>query len=208
MDRGVRTGGLRYGSHHGGTMQAISAILLCQTFRHSHHQHHRRCLYNGDTAVSRFHQGRQTAKQRLPQRIGMDMRAATDIVISKLDEMGIGKRKVNYTNCATPASAVSATGASPSRSCTVDGVPYAMDEKGANLPSLQQLPTAACRKYTSRAEGEGPLANVTDWVYVKDNNGVKRVKPTPCPAMPAAAGIFCAIWIHIMSHTFADRKAT
>jgi leucyl-tRNA synthetase len=45
---------------------------------------------------------------------GMVMRDAIDVVIDKLEERGIGKRKVNY-RCVMPPSAASVTGANLSR---------------------------------------------------------------------------------------------
>ncbi|SEV99183.1 leucine--tRNA ligase [Chitinophaga arvensicola] len=129
---------------------------------------------------------------------GMDMKAAMDVVISKLEEMGIGKRQINYKMRDAGFSRQRYWG-EPFPIVYKDGVPYAMDEKDLPL----ELPHV--ENYKPGEEGEGPLANITDWVNVAP--GVKRETNT----MPGYAG---SSWYFLRymdphnSHTFADRNAT
>lgn len=129
---------------------------------------------------------------------GMDMKPAMDVVISKLEEMGIGKRQINYKMRDAGFSRQRYWG-EPFPILYKDGIPYAMDEKDLPL----ELPHV--ENYKPGEEGEGPLANITDWVNVAP--GVKRETNT----MPGYAG---SSWYFLRymdphnNHTFADRKAT
>ncbi|KAG4069326.1 hypothetical protein HA402_012179 [Bradysia odoriphaga] len=129
---------------------------------------------------------------------GMDMKPAMDVVITKLEEMGIGKRQINYKMRDAGFSRQRYWG-EPFPILYKDGIPYAMDEKDLPL----ELPHV--ENYKPGEEGEGPLANITDWVNVAP--GVKRETNT----MPGYAG---SSWYFLRymdphnHHTFADRKAT
>ena len=129
---------------------------------------------------------------------GMEMRPAMDAVITKLEEMGIGKRQINYKMRDAGFSRQRYWG-EPFPIVYKDGIPYAMDEKDLPL----ELPYV--ENYKPGAAGEGPLANITDWVNVAP--GVKRETNT----MPGYAG---SSWYFLRymdphnTHTFADRKAT
>jgi leucyl-tRNA synthetase len=129
---------------------------------------------------------------------GMDMKAASNLVISKLEEMGIGKRQINYKMRDAGFSRQRYWG-EPFPIIYKDGIPYALDEK--NLP----LELPHIENYKPGEEGEGPLANVKDWVNVAP--GVVRETNT----MPGYAG---SSWYFLRyadphnTHTFADRKAT
>ncbi|WP_212000031.1 leucine--tRNA ligase [Chitinophaga sp. HK235] len=129
---------------------------------------------------------------------GMDMKAAMDVVISKLEEMKIGKRQINYKMRDAGFSRQRYWG-EPFPILFKDGVPYAMDEKDLplELPYVEQ--------YKPGEEGEGPLANITDWVNVAPD--VKRETNT----MPGYAGSSWYFLRYMDPHnnaTFADRKAT
>ncbi|RBL93969.1 leucine--tRNA ligase [Chitinophaga flava] len=129
---------------------------------------------------------------------GMDMKAAMDAVISKLEEMKIGKRQINYKMRDAGFSRQRYWG-EPFPILFKDGVPYAMDEKDLplELPYVEQ--------YKPGEEGEGPLANITDWVNVAPD--VKRETNT----MPGYAGSSWYFLRYMDPHnntTFADRKAT
>ena len=129
---------------------------------------------------------------------GMDMKPAMNVVIGKLEEMGIGKRQINYKMRDAGFSRQRYWG-EPFPIIYKDGIPYAMDEKDLPL----ELPHV--ENYKPGEEGEGPLANITDWVNVAP--GVKRETNT----MPGYAG---SSWYFLRymdphnTHTFADRKAT
>ncbi|CAL1520584.1 leucine--tRNA ligase [Chitinophaga sp. MM2321] len=129
---------------------------------------------------------------------GMDMRPAMDLVITKLEELGIGKRQINYKMRDAGFSRQRYWG-EPFPIIFKDGIPYAMDEKDLPL----ELPHV--ENYKPGEEGEGPLANVTDWVNVAP--GIKRETNT----MPGYAGSSWYFLRYMDPHnstTFADRKAT
>lgn len=129
---------------------------------------------------------------------GMDMKPAMDVVISKLEEMNIGKRQINYKMRDAGFSRQRYWG-EPFPIIFKDGVPYAMDEKDLPL----ELPYV--ENYKPGDEGEGPLANITDWVNVAP--GIKRETNT----MPGYAGSSWYFLRYMDPHnntTFADRKAT
>ncbi|WP_143310696.1 leucine--tRNA ligase [Chitinophaga vietnamensis] len=129
---------------------------------------------------------------------GMDMKPAMDAVINKVEEMGIGKRQINYKMRDAGFSRQRYWG-EPFPIVYKNGVPYAMDEKDLPL----ELPHV--ENYKPGEEGEGPLANITDWVNVAP--GIKRETNT----MPGYAG---SSWYFLRyadphnTHEFASRKAT
>ncbi|NIG51938.1 leucine--tRNA ligase [Chitinophaga sp. Cy-1792] len=129
---------------------------------------------------------------------GTDMRKAADIVIDKLEEMGIGRRQVNFKMRDAGFSRQRYWG-EPFPIVYKDGIPYAMDAK--DLPV--QLPHVD--HYKPGPEGEGPLANITDWVNIAP--GVKRETNT----MPGYAGSSWYFLRYMDPHndkTFADRSIT
>lgn len=87
---------------------------------------------------------------------GMKMRDAIEIVINKLEEMGIGKRKVNYKMRDAAFSRQRYWG-EPFPIVWKDGIAYPLDE--SQLPL--ELPDV--ESYSPGPEGEGPLANIPDW---------------------------------------------
>jgi leucyl-tRNA synthetase len=87
---------------------------------------------------------------------GMVMRDAIEIVINKLEEMGIGKRKVNYKMRDAAFSRQRYWG-EPFPIKWMDGVAYPLDENELPL----ELPYV--EKYGAGPEGEGPLANIPEW---------------------------------------------
>ncbi len=101
---------------------------------------------------------------------GIPMRDAMNIVIDKLVEMGIGKRKVNYKMRDAAFSRQRYWG-EPFPIVWKDGIAYPLDEKELPL----RLPEVD--SYSPGPEGEGPLANLTDWVSA------------PVPGKPGETGI-------------------
>ena len=87
---------------------------------------------------------------------GMVMRDAIDVVIDKLEEMGIGKRKVNYKMRDAAFSRQRYWG-EPFPIKWKDGIAYPLEE--SELPL--ELPYV--EKYGPGPEGEGPLANIPEW---------------------------------------------
>jgi leucyl-tRNA synthetase len=103
---------------------------------------------------------------------GMVMRDAIDVVMKKLEEMGIGKRKVNYKMRDAGFSRQRYWG-EPFPIIWNNGVAIPLDEKELPL----ELPHVD--KYGPGPEGEGPLANLKDWVYLSPSppaplHGVER----------------------------------
>jgi leucyl-tRNA synthetase len=128
---------------------------------------------------------------------GMIMKDALPVAINKIEEMGIGKRKVNYRMRDAGFSRQRYWG-EPFPIIWSDGDAIPMDEKELPL----ELPFV--EKYGPGRNGEGPLSNLTDWVNTI--NG-KRETST----MPGYAGSSWYFLRYMDPHnneTFADRKAT
>ena len=91
---------------------------------------------------------------------GLVMRDAIKVANDKIEAMGIGKRKVNFRMRDAGFSRQRYWG-EPFPIVWQDGVATALTEKDLPL----ELPHVA--KYGPGPEGEGPLANITEWVIVK-----------------------------------------
>jgi leucyl-tRNA synthetase len=87
---------------------------------------------------------------------GIVMREAIEIVIRKIEELGIGIRKVNFKMRDAAFSRQRYWG-EPFPIKWIDGVAYALDEKELPL----ELPHVD--SYKPGPEGEGPLANIKAW---------------------------------------------
>ena len=93
---------------------------------------------------------------------GVILKDAIAIVIDKLVEMGIGKRKVNYKMRDAAFSRQRYWG-EPFPIIWKDGIAYPLDE--SNLPlTLPQVDS-----YAPGPEGEGPLANIPEWIHQYDS---------------------------------------
>jgi len=129
---------------------------------------------------------------------GMNMKAAMDIAADKIESMGIGKRQINYKMRDSGFSRQRYWG-EPFPIVYKNGIPYALEDK--ELPVV--LPHV--ENYKPGEEGEGPLANITDWVNIDANT--KRETNT----MPGYAGSSWYFLRYADPHntsTFADRSAT
>lgn len=129
---------------------------------------------------------------------GMEMRAAMDLVAQKVEEMGIGKRQINYKMRDAGFSRQRYWG-EPFPIVYKNDIAYAVDEKylPVELPHVEN--------YKPGEEGEGPLANVGDWMNIAP--GVRRETNT----MPGYAGSSWYFLRYADPHNdqvFADRKAT
>jgi leucyl-tRNA synthetase len=87
---------------------------------------------------------------------GLKWKEATERVINKLEEKGIGTRKVNYKMRDAAFSRQRYWG-EPFPIVWKKGIAYAMDEKELPL----ELPFV--ESYKPGPEGEGPLANIPEW---------------------------------------------
>ena len=91
---------------------------------------------------------------------GMVMKDAIDVVIKKIEEMGIGVRKVNYKMRDAAFSRQRYWG-EPFPIVWKNGIAYPLDE--SELPL--ELPNV--ENYKPGPDGEGPLANIEEWVHQK-----------------------------------------
>jgi len=128
---------------------------------------------------------------------GMVMKDAIGEAINKIEELKIGKRKVNYRMRDAGFSRQRYWG-EPFPIVWNDGIAIPLDEKTLPL----ELPFV--EKYGPGKDGEGPLSNLTDWVNTPQG---KRETST----MPGYAGSSWYFLRYMDPHnneTFADRKAT
>ena len=108
---------------------------------------------------------------------GLMMKDAIGVAINKLEEMGIGTRKVNFRMRDAGFSRQRYWG-EPFPIIWSDGIALPMD--AAELPlELPHVDT-----YGPGPDGEGPLANITDWVNLQDKKSARRETST----MPGYAG--------------------
>ena len=87
---------------------------------------------------------------------GMGFKEALEISIKRLEEKGLGKRKVNYKIRDAAFSRQRYWG-EPFPIVWKDGIAYPLDEKELPL----ELPHV--ESYKPGPEGEGPLANIPEW---------------------------------------------
>src|SRR5690606_377727 len=101
---------------------------------------------------------------------GMVMRDAMEVVLNKIEEMGIGKRKVNYKMRDAAFSRQRYWG-EPFPIVWKDGMAIPLDEAELPvvLPHMDELKPGP--------EGEGPLANLEDWKNYK--GGIREVNTMP-----------------------------
>jgi leucyl-tRNA synthetase len=127
---------------------------------------------------------------------GMVMKNASEVVIRKLEELGIGERKVNYKMRDAGWSRQRYWG-EPFPVIFRDDVPYAMDEKDLplELPPLDD--------FRSAGTGEGPLANVKDWVQINEH---ERRDTNTMPTHAGAAWYFLRYMDPHNDKVFADKK--
>ncbi|MEP7377556.1 MAG: leucine--tRNA ligase [Chitinophagaceae bacterium] len=128
---------------------------------------------------------------------GMAMRDAIEVVIKRIEESGIGKRQVNYKMRDAGWSRQRYWG-EPFPVVYKDGIPYAMDEKDLPL----ELP--ASNDFKSAGNGEGPLANVKEWVRINEN---ERRDTNTMPTHAGAAWYFLRYADPHNDIQFADKKA-
>lgn len=92
---------------------------------------------------------------------GMMMKDAIEVVINKLEELGIGERKTNYKMRDAAFSRQRYWG-EPFPIIWKEGIAYPLDE--SELPL--ELPKVD--SYSPGPEGEGPLANIKEWSLIPD----------------------------------------
>ncbi|MFL5809702.1 MAG: leucine--tRNA ligase [Flavisolibacter sp.] len=123
---------------------------------------------------------------------GMVMRDAIEVVISKIEELGIGKRKVNYKMRDAAFSRQRYWG-EPFPIKWVDGVAYPLEE--SELPL--ELPHVD--NYKPGPEGEGPLANIPEWTS-------KKLETNTMPGYAGSSWYFLRYMDPDNEQNFCDRK--
>ena len=128
---------------------------------------------------------------------GMIMKDALPVAISKIEEMGIGKRKVNYRMRDAGFSRQRYWG-EPFPIIWKEGIALPMDEKELPL----ELPFV--EKYGPGKSGEGPLSNLTDWV----NTAEGKRETSTMPGYAGSSWYFLRYMDPRNNESFAGRKAT
>jgi leucyl-tRNA synthetase len=128
---------------------------------------------------------------------GMLMKDAIGVAINKIEKLGIGKRKVNYRMRDAGFSRQRYWG-EPFPIVWQDETAIALSE--TDLPL--ELPHA--EKYGPGPEGEGPLANMIDWVNTQ--NG--RRETSTMPGYAGSSWYFLRYMDPNNTQTFCDRKAS
>jgi leucyl-tRNA synthetase len=125
---------------------------------------------------------------------GTGMREAAEIVINKLEEMGIGKRKVNYKMRDAAFSRQRYWG-EPFPIQWKAGTAYPLSE--TELPLL--LPEVD--SYSPGPEGEGPLANIPEWV-------AKELETNTMPGYAGSSWYFLRYMDPKNENAFCDRAVS
>ncbi len=113
--------------------------------------------YNGEEAVT----SKSLILENSDFLTGTNYDGATEIVLKKLEELGAGRRKVNFKMRDAAFSRQRYWG-EPFPIVWKDGIAYPLDEKELPL----ELPHV--ESYGPGPEGEGPLANIPDWYLIPD----------------------------------------
>jgi leucyl-tRNA synthetase len=135
---------------------------------------------------------------------GLLMKDAIGVAINKMEELGIGKRKVNYKMRDAGFSRQRYWG-EPFPIVWQDGIAIQLNENELPL----ELPHVD--KYGPGPDGEGPLANLTDWGNLSSPSGEGLGLRRETSTMPGYAG---SSWYFLRymdpenDKTFCDRKAS
>jgi leucyl-tRNA synthetase len=128
---------------------------------------------------------------------GMLMKDAIGVAINKIEELGIGKRKVNYRMRDAGFSRQRYWG-EPFPIIWSDGIAIPLDEKELPL----ELPHV--EKYGPGKDGQGPLFNLTDWV----NTPTGTRETSTMPGYAGSSWYFLRYMDPHNNETFADKKTT
>jgi len=125
---------------------------------------------------------------------GMVMKDAAEVVIKKIEEVGIGIRKVNYKMRDAAFSRQRYWG-EPFPVIWKNGIAYPMDEKELPL----ELPYV--ESYKPGPEGEGPLANVKEWAS-------KNIETNTMPGYAGSSWYFLRYMDPHNEKEFCSRQAS
>lgn len=149
--------------------------------------------YNGEEANST----KDATLQNSEFLDGMLMKDAIAVAINKIEELNIGKRKINYRMRDAGFSRQRYWG-EPFPIIWQDGMAVGLTENELPL----ELPHA--EKYVPGPEGEGPLANMEDWVNTE--NG--RRETSTMPGYAGSSWYFLRYMDPHNTETFCDRKVS
>lgn len=125
---------------------------------------------------------------------GMVMKDAIEVVIKKIEELGIGVRKINYRMRDAAFSRQRYWG-EPFPIQWKNGTAYPLDEKELPL----ELPHV--ESYKPGPEGEGPLANIPEWV-------AKELETNTMPGYAGSSWYFLRYMDPHNDKAFCDRKVS
>ncbi len=128
---------------------------------------------------------------------GLQMKTAIQVVVRKLEELGIGERQVNYKMRDAGWSRQRYWG-EPFPVVYRGDMPFAMDEKDLPL----ELPDSG--DFRPSGTGEGPLANLKDWVRINDR---ERRDTNTMPTHAGAAWYFLRFTDPHNDREFAGRES-
>ena len=137
---------------------------------------------------------------------GMKPAEASQEVLKRLEEKGVGKGKVNYKLRDAGFSRQRYWG-EPFPIVYQDGIAYAIDEPQLKIADdKRQLPVELpmVENYKPGAEGEGPLANVEDWV----NTEAGKRETSTMPGYAGSSWYFLRYMDPNNDTEFASRNAT
>ncbi|MBS1610630.1 MAG: leucine--tRNA ligase, partial [Bacteroidetes bacterium] len=137
---------------------------------------------------------------------GLLMRDAIEIAVKKIEEKGIGERKVNYKMRDAAFSRQRYWG-EPFPIVWKDGIAYPLNE--SELP----LTLPKVDKYGPGPEGEGPLSNIKDWVNQYDSKippsgGGGALETNTMPGYAGSSWYFLRYMDPHNDKAFCDRKVS
>jgi leucyl-tRNA synthetase len=137
---------------------------------------------------------------------GLVMREAIEVAIKKIEENGIGTRKVNYKMRDAAFSRQRYWG-EPFPIAWKNGIAYPLDE--SELP----LTLPEVDKYGPGPEGEGPLSNIKDWVNQYDSKippsgGGGALETNTMPGYAGSSWYFLRYMDPHNDKAFCDRKVS
>ena len=163
--------------------------------------------YNGEAAVA----DKNVTIDNSGFVTGLSVQDAAAKVLEALEDEGIGKKKINFRLRDAGFSRQRYSG-EPFPIAYKNNVPYGIDEPELNLPeALQQLPLELpfVENYKPGPEGEGPLANVRDWVTITNNDGeVLKRETNTMPGYAGSSWYFLRYMDPNNEVDFADKNAT
>ncbi|MGH2552436.1 MAG: class I tRNA ligase family protein, partial [Chitinophagaceae bacterium] len=135
---------------------------------------------------------------------GMVMKDAIDVVIHKIEELGTGERKVNYKMRDAAFSRQRYWG-EPFPLVWKEGIAYPLDEKELPL----ELPHVD--SYKPGTDGEGPLANIKEWLNqfeseIPPSGGGGALEASTMPGYAGSSWYFLRYMDPHNDQTFCDRK--